>query len=1012
MPPRRGRGRGRGVPGREPPRDPFPPQQRQPERDQAPPQQRPPERDQAPPQQRPPQRDQAPPQQRPPPRDQAPSQQRAPPGFFATSQPTQEPVRPEPVLPTPVKEKKPRAVHPEELGIEFKQKLAITPALPRRPEVGNLGRRIRLISNCYPIKVPSGYVYHYDVEIISKRRNPDAEAKASAELPAGADKKDKKYRCMSTKRNREVIQLMLETNQNFTQLLAAYDGQKNLYTRKELKASHFPLKCEVIIPDENPGNPDDPRGPRQDVFEVQIKPVKKKETESCAINLDSLHALFENRSSFVPQETIMALETILRHGPCLRFTPIGRSFFYPPNPEDLHPLGGGREIWFGYHQSVRLGQWKPMVNLDITATTFYQKGPVLNYIAEFMNTTVDELRRRAHLNDADVKRISNELKSMRIEVNHLRNYRRKYRIVRLVRENANKLDFSLTVNGETVRKTVADYFKEQHNRELKYPNLPCLQVNPEKKRVYLPIEVCEMVEGQHCKKKLEDRQNADMIKFTARAPSARFSEIRQIVNRADFNRDRIVREFGIEVSREPLSLEGRVLDAPNVRYGDGAQIRPRDGSWNMQQTQFFKGAEIQSWVLLSFSMPRFCREDLLDRFAKLLVQIGNEVGMSVQRPRLIDTIDSRRCDVKRLLADMKNKYHADLAVIVVPSKNKTIYGDIKQAAETVIGLTTQCVKDDNVVKKCSPQLVSNLCQKINAKMGGVNNSLVPGETPSILRKPVIIIGADVTHPGPSHDIKPSLAACVGSLDGYPSRYAVTCRAQTNVDEKKQAIEIICDLKSMIIDLLQAFYRQTRGKKPEKIIFYRDGVSEGQFEKVRDHEVKCIREACRSLSENYQPGITFIVVQKRHHTRFMPQDPRDGSGKMKNIPPGTTVDTTVTHPLNFDFFLCSHFGLQGTSRPSHYTVIEDDNEFTANDLQKLTYYLCHTYVRCTKSISTPAPVAYAHLAAYRARQHLVAQIEESSGSSETSGSGSYHALPQAVIDAIKVVDGLKSTMYFV
>ncbi|GIX93000.1 protein argonaute-4 [Caerostris extrusa] len=56
--------------------------------------------------------------------------------------------------------------------------------------------------------------------------------------------------------------------------------------------------------------------------------------------------------------------------------------------------------------------------------------------------------------------------------------------------------------------------------------------------------------------------------------------------------------------------------------------------------------------------------------------------------------------------------------------------------------------------------------------------------------------------------------------------------------------------------------------------------------------------------------------------------------------------------NFDFFLCSHLGMRGTSRPCHYTVIEDDNDFTADDLQKLSYYLCHTCVRCTKSISIP------------------------------------------------------------
>ena len=47
---------------------------------------------------------------------------------------------------------------------------------------------------------------------------------------------------------------------------------------------------------------------------------------------------------------------------------------------------------------------------------------------------------------------------------------------------------------------------------------------------------------------------------------------------------------------------------------------------------------------------------------------------------------------------------------------------------------------------------------------------------------------------------------------------------------------------------------------------RDGVSEGQFQTVLSHELRAIREACIKLETNYQPGISFIVVQKRHHTR--------------------------------------------------------------------------------------------------------------------------------------------------
>ena len=45
------------------------------------------------------------------------------------------------------------------------------------------------------------------------------------------------------------------------------------------------------------------------------------------------------------------------------------------------------------------------------------------------------------------------------------------------------------------------------------------------------------------------------------------------------------------------------------------------------------------------------------------------------------------------------------------------------------------------------------------------------------------------------------------------------------------------------------------------------------------------------------------------SRFFPENPRDGVGRMKNIPPGTVVDTGITHPTETSFFLASHEGIQ-------------------------------------------------------------------------------------------------------
>ena len=49
-------------------------------------------------------------------------------------------------------------------------------------------------------------------------------------------------------------------------------------------------------------------------------------------------------------------------------------------------------------------------------------------------------------------------------------------------------------------------------------------------------------------------------------------------------------------------------------------------------------------------------------------------------------------------------------------------------------------------------------------------------------------------------------------------------------------------------------------------------------------------------------------------------------------------------LSSSFFFIHYQIEQGTSRPSHYHVLWDDNNFAADDLQMLTYQLCHTYVR--------------------------------------------------------------------
>jgi eukaryotic translation initiation factor 2C len=88
------------------------------------------------------------------------------------------------------------------------------------------------------------------------------------------------------------------------------------------------------------------------------------------------------------------------------------------------------------------------------------------------------------------------------------------------------------------------------------------------------------------------------------------------------------------------------------------------------------------------------------------------------------------------------------------------------------------------------------------------------------------------------------------------------------------------------------------------------------------------DACAQL--NFNPTITLIIVGKKHKSVFFPEASVAEGGQAPrhpNCPPGTVIDTVVTSPVEWDFYLCSHQGILGTSRPAHYNVLLDENNFT-------------------------------------------------------------------------------------
>lgn len=157
--------------------------------------------------------------------------------------------------------------------------------------------------------------------------------------------------------------------------------------------------------------------------------------------------------------------------------------------------------------------------------------------------------------------------------------------------------------------------------------------------------------------------------------------------------------------------------------------------------------------------------------------------------------------------------------------------------------------------------------------------------------PTLFLGVDVTHPPPRDDIAPSIASVVGNIDCDPSKFWCKVKVQ------KHRREHVVHMKDAVAEMLTSFFAATK-QKPQRIVVYRDGVSDGQFKAVSSHnhyisltllvvityyvvniqvlaeELGSIKLACTELDAKYRPAITYIVVQKRHHVRLFCANPRD------------------------------------------------------------------------------------------------------------------------------------------
>jgi eukaryotic translation initiation factor 2C len=476
-----------------------------------------------------------------------------------------------------------------------------------------------------------------------------------------------------------------------------------------------------------------------------------------------------------------------------------------------------------------------------------------------------------------------------------------------------------------------------------------------------------------------------------------------------------------------ITVPGRVLPEPRVKYKQEKPAEIRFGGWNLINIKFNTGATLRRWTYLlisaggirdAFRDPGHLRS-AVDNFHGTLLNIG----VTVEPPQPGSRVFlSGPDDVKLEHALKELSTRVQLVLVVLPSDAIPLYQRVKHIGDVKVGVHTVCVVGSKFVRE-QIQYFANVALKFNLKLGGINQVVDKEHLGIINEDKTMVVGLDVTHPSPgSSSNAPSVAGMVASVDRWLGQWPAVLKIQ---EGRK---EMVVDLKEMLQSRLRLW--RSKGKHqafPENILVYRDGVSEGQYDQVTQEELPLLREACTELyppadTKKRIPRITIAIVGKRHHTRFYPTEESEAD-RSSNPRNGTVVDRGITEALVWEVYMQSHAAIQGTARPAHYVVVHDEIfkgrpvkpplRTVADVFEQLTHSMSYSFGRATKAVSICTPAYYADIVCERARCYLSKVFDPSVSSAAPSQSEGGDGRPADVRpEDVQIHPNLRDTMFYI
>ncbi|XP_026723266.1 piwi-like protein 2 [Athene cunicularia] len=583
---------------------------------------------------------------------------------------------------------------------------------------------------------------------------------------------------------------------------------------------------------------------------------------------------------------------------------VGRNFYEPTQATILHHHRV--QIWPGYSVSIRKKDGGLFLLVD-AIHKIIRSDSVLNFMHAIYKQSLSSFQ------DECIKQVVGSTVITRYN-------NRTYRIDDIDWNKTPRHSFTMA-SGEEI--TFVDYYSKAYGitiRELDQPLLihrPREKQTPEGRRpldmVLLVPELTFMTGLPELRR--DSRTVKEVMREVLQSPQQHYTRLTSLLRRIRDSPEasRELMRWGLSLDTDIHRTQGRILPMERINLRHGSFIPTEDLSWNKEVTReaSISAITMNYWLLV---YPKRL-QDLVKDLVATMKNVCGPIGMHISQPALVELKDDRiETYIKTIRSILGSEDKVQLLLCIISSNREDLYGAIKKLCCVQIPVPSQVINVQSLMGQ--PGKMKSVVQKvllqINCKLGGELWGV------DIPLKQLMVIGMDIYH---SHSRGTrSVIGFVASMNHVLTKW------YSRVVFQMPHQEIADSLRLCLADTLQHFHEMNHCL-PQKIVLYRDGVSDSQLNTVLKYEIPQMQK-CFDAFENYQPSMVVVVVQKQISTNFYTLT----AEKFASPPPGTVIDHTVTSSDWQDFFLLAHHSRQGCGIPTRYVCVLNTANLSFEHLQ--------------------------------------------------------------------------------